>query len=135
MAEVETKKGRPKKAPAAKKKSVTKQIPLTFKCKNELEMDLYNHLESKYYRGAYIKELLIRQMFAERPDIAKKYGNMVQEPAVNYSPTVEVVKDDPVVKADPVVEVDSVEVIEDDPLVEDETPPKITRGGNTLNMF
>lgn len=62
------------KAKAAKpKKEKPPQISLTFKRNSPIELDLYEHLQNKFYQGAYIKELLINQMLKERPDLAEKY--------------------------------------------------------------
>lgn len=141
------KRGRPRKTPIdqPKQRSETKQFPLTFKCNSDLEMDLYNHLVGKYYRGAYIKELLIHEMFLERPDLAVKYGATVSRPTApppivyNQEP----IQDDPIVnieveeeiteEPESVIKEDQEPIIEN---VEEETePPKPKRGMDTLSMF
>lgn len=75
-----------KKEVGAVKKPPTPQISLTFKRNSPIEMELYNHLQNKFYQGAYIKELLINQMLRERPDLAEKYNITVPIEAAEPQP-------------------------------------------------
>lgn len=124
---IKKKRGRPKKSAPSdeKQKSETKQFPLTFKCNSELELDLYNHLTSKLYRGAYIKEILIREMVKERPDLALKHGLQ------NYAPAAPVITQSEPVTVPAAPEPEPAAPAEEPK----EEPPKIKRGKNTLSMF
>ena len=135
---IKKKRGRPRKTPEVveqKPKSETKQFPITFKCNSDLEMDLYDHLVNKYYRGAYIKEVLIREMFAERPDLALKYGvarPQVTPQPIQYAPPIQQVAPAEII---PEAEVEPDPIVEEEPEPVVEEPPKIKRGADTLNMF
>ena len=95
-----------------KKKSEVKQISLTFKCKSDLEMQLYNHLMGKMNRGAYIKELLLKDMMG---NTSPSYSNV----PVNPEPVP--VNPEPVpVNPEP---------------IQTQEKPKIKRGLGTLSQF
>lgn len=137
---------------APSKKSEVKQMPLTFKVKNELEMELYSFLKGKLYRGAFIKEVLLSAMFKERPDLAIKYNVSIpiDAPQQNHAAayTGQTQTDSTQHKGEsaepPSVYHESMPAEEPEPVGEDAEPGEdveeedsvtVTRGMNTLSMF